>query len=73
MTTEWYDWKKVKPKDKSRVLYSIGGYTQSQVLICIDGVLFSDSCEVRKPIEKELLDRLPLLWTYLPLSDKDIF
>ena len=53
----------------SRVLIDIGGYTQSNILIYINGVWYRD--DVTDRVEYSifsLIDR----WCYLPLSLKDI-
>ena len=62
----WYEYKNEKPKNMSRVLVSIGGYTQSSVLIYIDGVLYKDGDNVEYFLS-DIID----LWCYFPLPKKD--
>ena len=67
---EWYDVDDCKPKNMSRVLVDIGGYTQSNVLIYIDGIWYTDNgCD---RIEYSI-SHLIIRWCYLPLSRKDNF
>lgn len=68
----WYSFKD-KPKNMSRILVSIGGYTQSSVWIYIEGKFYSDTeCEriLVDLIERESLQEVSK-WMYLPLSEKD--
>lgn len=70
MSIEWYDVDEHKPKNMSRVLVDIGGYTQSNVLIYINDVWYrEDVCERVEYSVSNLISR----WCYLPLSRKDMF
>ena len=70
MIIEWYDVDEHKPKNMSRVLVDIGGYTQSNVLIYINDVRYrEDVCERVEYSVSNLISR----WCYLPLSRKDMF
>ena len=67
---EWYDVDDCKPKNMSRVLVDIGGYTQSNVLIYIDGIWYTDNgCDRIEYSISHLISR----WCCLPLSRKDNF
>ena len=65
----WYDVSKEKPKNMSRVLIDIGGYTQSNILIYINGVWYRD--DVTDRVEYSIFNLIDR-WCYLPLSLKDI-
>lgn len=70
MSVEWCNTEDCKPKNMSRVLVDIGGYTQSDVLIYINDVWYSDDvCERVEYSISHLISR----WCYLPLSRKDNF
>ena len=65
---EWNDIDECKPKNMSRVLVDIGGYTQSNILIYINDVWYRD--DVSDRVEYGI-SYLISRWCYLPLSPKD--
>lgn len=67
---EWYDVDDCKPKNMSRVLVDVGGYTQSNVLIYINDVWYRDDVYERVEYRVSYLIRR---WCYLPLSRNDMF
>lgn len=70
---EWFDFDTL-PKENSRILVSIGGYTQSTIWQYRNGIFYDDTKTDKTEVCIALLNSIISVskWAYLPLSEKDL-
>jgi hypothetical protein len=70
---EWFTFDTL-PKENSRVLVSIGGYTQSTVWHYRNDIFYDDTKTDKTEVPIALLNSILSVskWAYLPLSEKDL-
>lgn len=71
--TVWHDIEDELPKNNSRVLIDIGGYTQSNILLYKNGMWYDDIRSNYPDLVEYEISHLISRWCYLPLSRKDQF
>ena len=71
--TVWHDIEDELPKNNSRVLIDIGGYTQSNILLYKNGKWYDDIRSNYPDLVEYEISHLISRWCCLPLSRKDQF
>ena len=69
----WYNVEDKLPKNNTRVLVDVGGYTQSVILFYKNGVWYDDIKSNDLDYVEYEISHLISRWCYLPLSRKDQF